>query len=197
MTHIVIVNGFPRVGKDTLIEEMSRLLGTQNKTSLNYSMISATKAMLSTHPLIDEVWLNAKSELARKLLADTHRVLLTHTDAPINALIKVARKFNPDVLFTCCREPDTILRLQNAIALNHMACTTLLVLRDDHAPPVTEADRNVLNFDYDIVVSNDSPLAFMPVLASEVLAKAGLIERPFLTQELAKLSSQPQGDPAQ
>lgn len=171
MKHLIIVNGYPRVGKDTLISEMLSLLAAKGVAAMSYSMIDPTIEMLEAHPAIPRDTFIDKNPHNRQLLAAVHRALLDCSSYPILAVFNAATDEDVDVLFTCCREPDTILRLVNRCRGTEWVATTILVERNEHAELTNAADTNVKNYPYDIVVDNNQPLAFMPDIARDTLRK--------------------------
>lgn len=169
MTHLVIVNGYPKVGKDTLISAMREHLSEDGISSANVSMIDATIGMLKGHPGLPDAMFEHKGTRTRKLLAAVHRALLDHSSAPLLALKDAVERSEAKVVFTCCREPDTITRLVDMARMLRWDVTTLLVTRSTHETPATEADANVLSYTYDVIADNDGDLGSVRSLARDVL----------------------------
>lgn len=150
MKILVIVNGFPRSGKDTFIDLALRYLWQGG-------LVYADK-----HSTIDSVkdfakemgWNGEKTPEMRNFLSELKDLYTKYFDGPLNEIKEQLE--SDDVLFTCMREPKEIERTVEWAKENGIYIATMLVRR-----PETEernhgshSDRNVLDYDYQVIVEN-------------------------------------------
>lgn len=171
MKHLVIVNGYPRVGKDTFIELCRTKLFEQGIMNKNVSMIDETIAMIRSHSAMSDFAINSKSPEDRKLMATVHKALLDFGNGPIEALFSRFGNTEGDAFvgFTCCREPETIERLMTHAIQSGWKVSTVMVHRTTNEPIVTDADRHVNDYTYDSYIFNTGTIEQLDELVDQFL----------------------------
>lgn len=172
--HVIIVNGPPRAGKDTLIRFMKSILPC---ASAEFSSIDPVREMLGR-----AVDLSQKTEADRKLLAtvgdalEEHSFFRTHACMEAAGLFFAARYYG--VFFCHIREPRHIIRLKRAWKLQGIAVTTVL-LQSTRAEMITSnpADAGVFGMKYDVELRNDGAPDDLEATARSFLVDLGIISR--------------------
>lgn len=141
---IVIINGNGGVGKDTFVSFCARHKNVKKCSTVD-KIKEAAKVL---------GWNNAmKSEVDRKFLADLKTLSTNYNDFPFTCLKNAIEEFKNDdneVLFLFIREIDEIKRMKE-----YISCKTLLITNSNTKfIDSNEADKNVLNYEYDYVVEN-------------------------------------------
>lgn len=142
---VIIINGNGGVGKDTFVNFVSKYAKVKKASTVDIIKKSAT--ILG----YDE---NRKDEKDRKFLADLKDLATSYNNGPLNYIIDSYNEFLNDdneLLFLFVREIDEIKLVKektNAVTL---------LIKNDNKKFITsnEADKNVLNYDYDYVIYND------------------------------------------
>ena len=119
-------------------------------------------------------WDGNKTPRARKFLSDLKDLLSEWDDIPIKKieenLENLQRKGylnNNHIVFIDCREPEEIKKLCELFNAK-----TILVKRDQENLELSNhADKNVLNYNYDIVIDNNGSLRELDKKAEEFCKK--------------------------
>lgn len=172
---IYVVNGAPGCGKTSFEENIKKIVG--NNTCHILSTITPIKEIAKTVG-----WNGTKDLKSRKFLSDLKDLLTEWNDYPFRyicdevARIKKEREeygCNPDfvVIFIDCREPQEIKKL--CAELN---AKSLLIRRAtaENSETSNHADKEVLNYNYDIVIENDGDLRDFAIKAFEFVEKEKL-----------------------
>lgn len=148
-------------------------------------ILGATKVLnASTIDFVKEVaeycgWDGTKTPENRKFLSDLKDILAQWGDIPLKKVCQEIRtwqnlwvaagEYDKAVVFIHCREPKEIQKLCDE--LNTYEPITLLVRRDaaESVKQVNHADNEVLNYEYDYVVSNNGSLSELRARAEEFL----------------------------
>lgn len=156
---VYIVNGAPCSGKSLFEQNVLKLV-----PGYIYSSIDPIKRLAETLG-----WDGKKDEKGRKLLADLKRTLKEYNDyayrMTIDNINGVYLK-NCDVIFIDCREPDEIKKF-----CDYFNGKSILIRRSsaESAPTSNSSDRNVLDYDYDIVIGNNGSKADFAECAVEFI----------------------------
>lgn len=147
---VFIINGSGGVGKDTFVGLVSKVL---NHTVINFSSVDKVKEIAR---IIG--WTGSKTEKDRKFLSDLKALCSNYNNMPFNSMNGKVQEFvksDAAMLFLHIREPEEIEKAK--IAFNAKS----LLIRRDVIKQITSnrADRNVFNYQYDIVINNDDDLA--------------------------------------
>lgn len=157
---IFIINGSGGSGKDTFVELVSKYVYTQNYSSV--TMIKKIAKELG--------WNGKKTEKDRKFLSDLKQLSSSYNDMPFNYMSTQVYSFkNSDksFMFLHIREPEEIER-----AKKEFNAITILIKRDNIKHITSnDADANVFNYDYDIVIENNGTLKDLDKKAQEFAAK--------------------------
>lgn len=177
--HVFIVNGGPRVGKDTVVDFMRKALEAAQIRTDAFSSIDPVRAML-TGAGFD---LEHKTGRDRALLAIVGAAVETHSfwrsRWSARATKELFDKPGSAVMFIHAREPEIIERIVRMIACDHgtaVRVTKLLVRSPRGETELTnDADRNVEKVAYDIVLTNDGTLEDLERKCETVLFNLDLI----------------------
>ena len=146
---VFIINGCGGVGKDTFVSYVRQKYPYM---VLNFSSVDKVKQIAK---IIG--WDGRKSERDRKFLSDLKCLCTGYNDMPFNSMASAVNEFaesEAEILFLHIREPEEIARAQAAFHAK-----TILVKRDLVKQIISnDADKNVSNYPYDIVVNNDGDL---------------------------------------
>ena len=163
MVKVVVVNGKPGVGK-TEFERMCvghcNLFHSMTGFSLGKRLwIDIT----STVDFVKEVatecgWDGTKTLENRKFLSDLKDLLTEWNDVPYKMIVNRANSLpGPDdwIMFVDCREPAEIQKLKEGLN-----ATTVLIRRpgDEDAETSNHADAGVFNYNYDLIIENNSDI---------------------------------------
>jgi hypothetical protein len=158
--NIYIVNGSPGSGKDSFVELCRKFVG--DAFLLNISTVDKVKEIAA-----ECGWDGTKTPENRKFLSDLKALLTQWADVPLKDITKKVERFertlemydvddNRAFVFIHCREPEEIRKLVEALDAR-----TLLIRRSaaEHVTASNQSDADVLNFDYDVEISNNGSLA--------------------------------------
>ena len=171
MSHskIVVINGFPRSGKDTFCNLCRKISAGSQTFIYSYSTIDIVKEIAKKLYR----WNGEKTPENRKLLSDLKRIMTEQGNIPFN---DVCRKINViqmgmpsintnQIIFIHCREPEEIEKFvakYNAI--------TVFVDRAHHELELSNSsDMDVLNYHYDYVIDNNGTLTELEDAAATFL----------------------------
>lgn len=179
---VIIVNGRPRVGKDSTITAMTNLLTAERVPVTAFSSIDPIRDMLASAG-ID---VSAKSPADRRLMAEVGDSVEKHSNYRTNACILKAIDFfeaNPGraVIFLHVREKAIIERVKVRLE-NHPSggCKVLKVLvtgpRGEEVFS-NHADRDVGLVGYDDTIHNDSTLDDLARACDRLLFKHRIVEQ--------------------
>lgn len=171
MSHskIVVINGFPKSGKDTFCDICREICAGSKTFVYSYSTIDIIKEIAKN----SYGWNGEKTPEARKLLSDLKQIMTKKGDIPFNDIcrkISVAqmgmRSTNMNqVIFIHCREPEEIekfVKKYNAI--------TVFIDRAHHELELSNSsDMDVLNYHYDYVIDNNGTLTELKDAAATFL----------------------------
>lgn len=143
----IIINGSGGVGKDTVVEMVSKKYNVRNVSTVDKVNEAGLLLGCLGKSLKDRAF---KSDL--KLLADkyyTHSLIYV-----LEEYVKFLDHPDQQIMFIHCREPDNIAEVSESVN-----CTTLLIT-NARVPLIDSnmADKNVFNYKYDHIIRNDGTL---------------------------------------
>lgn len=164
---IVVLNGFPRSGKDEFFKCCQRELGKYCK-------------LISTVDFVKEIafhcgWNGEKTAKNRKFLSDLKDLLTGWGDIPFQKTIQEIKLFEFDlnyydvldkgIVFIMCREPKEIEKFKK------LGAKSILIRRPavEFEQQSNHADKEVLNYKYDYIIENDGTLKDLQKKAKEFL----------------------------
>lgn len=144
---IIVINGMAQSGKDTFVELVSKYYKTEN-----YSSVKRVKGIARLCG-----WHEDKDEKSRQFLCKLKELTTEFNDLSYKAVVNKIINFyesDKELLFIHIREPLEIQRV-----VENFNAKTLLVKRDK-AVDITsnEADKNVNNYNYDYIISNNGSI---------------------------------------
>lgn len=145
LKEIVVINGMAQSGKDTFVQLVSKHISADN-----YSSVKRVKGIAKLCG-----WNGEKDERSRQFLCKLKELTTEFYDMSYKAVVDRIIKFyesDNELLFVHIREPLEIQRI-----VDNFDAKTLLVERENNIINITsnEADKNVFNYNYDYVISND------------------------------------------
>lgn len=151
---VFIINGGGGVGKDTFVSLVNKAFkyskfNKSNNPVMNFSSVYKVKKIAT---MIG--WNGEKTEKDRKLLYDLKSITTEYNDMSFNSMKEKVSEFkfnDATMLFLHVREPIEIER-----AKTEFNALTVLVVRDSVEHITTNmADKEVFNYNYDIVINNN------------------------------------------
>jgi hypothetical protein len=157
--NVVIVNGYPRSGKDTGIAMMQEILRNNGIKSLHLSSVDCVREMLNNAGIS----VRRKTEADRKLIAVVASAVEEHSQYRTNVCASQIRRFahmcgTPTcVIFLQIRELNVMENLKKHLP---DAEFTSLGFRSNRAEIITsnEADAGVKYITFDHLIANDGTL---------------------------------------
>ena len=174
MIKVAIVNGAPNAGK-SLFE---RLCAEQCSVFKNVPGFEGVRPLCvdvtSTVSFVKEIayncgWDGTKTPENRKFLSDLKALLTQWNNVPYEIFKKRVEglpKTYDWIVFVDCREPEEIQKLKDG-----MNATTLLIRREqaENAETSNTSDANVLNYNYDLTIWNNSDIINLEKQAEEFI----------------------------
>lgn len=163
MTHIIIVNGPPRAGKDTFVEFLTSMLRAKNIAVDAFSSIDPVRDML-TGAGFD---LTKKTQADRRLLALVGDAVEQHSAWRTRQCLSRIEDFAfsvprplDSVMFLHIREPCNIETIRHwaATQSNHSCFTVFIESILAEQVTTNAADAGVKEMSYDYTVPNDGTL---------------------------------------
>lgn len=155
---IVIVNGFPRSGKDTFVDFCLDYLGPYGK---NISTVDFIKYIAK-----ECGWNGEKTPKDRKFLSDLKDLLSSWDDIPWKKVLKEIQLFeftfyqydmptDDAIIFIHSREPKEIERFEKELgAISVLICRRVVESNEQS----NHADTEVLNHKYNYIIENNDTL---------------------------------------
>lgn len=159
-SHIYIINGRPRSGKDEFVKQVSAIVS--DSCCLNISTVDFVKEVAKFCG-----WNGEKDLAARRFLSDLKDALTRWNDVPHKKvkeeitkfigihLNKHKQKLENLYIFIHSREPEDIDKLKLELNAKTLLITRAEVENQDLS---NHADSNVYNYNYDFVIHNDGTI---------------------------------------
>lgn len=155
--YVVVINGKGGVGKDTLIEMVSKHFRVRNVSS-----VDGIKDIARTLG-----WDGQKDDRSRKFLADLKQLATDYNDYPLRytcmELTEFLRNENQELMFVHIREGKEIQKFVDKVkkykSYMDVQVDTLLVRRSTEKITYgNKSDDNVDTYEYDYIYENELPL---------------------------------------
>ena len=157
MVNVIVVNGYPRSGKDTFVNFCKNKLGA---FGISVSTVDFVKYLAA-----QSGWDGSKTPKNRKFLSDLKDLLTEWNDVPWKKVEEVFESIkiecfqyglrdNDFFLFIHSREPKEIERFQK----EYGARTVLIDREEIEGKQSNHSDAEVMNFNYDYIINNDGTL---------------------------------------
>jgi len=148
MINLVIVNGYPRVGKDSFIDLCIPYLEDGGVFCEKRSSVDKVKDTALTFG-----WDREKTPENRVMLSELKDYLTKHFDIPFKDITN--RVERGKVVFSCMREPSEIKKAVSWCKENGFGCKTVLIRgKNEDDKQLSHSDLLVLGYDYDVEVEN-------------------------------------------
>ena len=160
---IIVLNGNGGVGKDTFADLCSKYAKVKKCSTVD--KIKEAASIIGWSPSLKD------DERSRKFLADFKTLVTNYNDFPFNELLRSIEEFKKDdneVLFLFIREIPEIKRL---LSVNNQVKTLLLTNKNTKFIISNEADKNVLNYEYDYTINNDGDINDLDIKAYDFIKK--------------------------
>ena len=163
---IVVVNGFPQVGKDEFVRCCLSELGAFGKLISTVDFVKEIAARCS--------WDGTKTPQNRKFLSDLKDLLTNWGDVPYTKTLQEIKLFYYDleyydiedngVVFIMSREPEEISRFEK-----ELGAKSILIRRNavEFNEQSNHADSEVLNHKYHYIIDNNDTLEELKIKAKE------------------------------
>lgn len=157
MVNVIVVNGYPRSGKDTFVNFCKEKLGA---FGVSVSTVDFVKYLAA-----QSGWDGTKTPKNRKFLSDLKDLLTEWNDVPWKKVEEVFESIKIECfqyglkdsdffLFIHSREPKEIERFQK----EYGALTVLIDREEVEGKQSNHSDAEVMNFNYDYIINNDGTL---------------------------------------
>lgn len=157
MVNVVVVNGFPRSGKDTFVNFCIQDLGPYGHA---VSTVDFVKDLAK-----ECGWDGTKTPKNRKFLSDLKDLLTDWGDIPWKKVEEIFNHIKVECfqyglsdsnffLFIHSREPEEIERFKE----EYDAITVLVDRREVEEEQSNHSDNNVMNYTYDYIINNNGTL---------------------------------------
>lgn len=191
-SHVVILNGTGGSGKSTLVDICDEISKGENIDVFVNELSSIDPIRNAVSNIIGDC--NEKDEKYRMLLCKMKAAWVEYDDfGPtyyisdnINSIIKNSRmgshefsnywynKF-ANIIFVHVREPEEIVKLRNILYGTYggqLGVTSVLITgRVDPQSHISDSDRNVNNYTYDIVINNNEDILYLYKYASLLMGR--------------------------
>ena len=152
---VVVINGYPRAGKDTFVEFCQDVLGTFR--CRNLSTIDCIKKAAKVFG-----WNGEKTPEARRFLAKLKDISTEYNDYSYRYIKKQLSEIESEewqgeqiIVFVHCREPKDIDRFVEDYNATTVLVKNKRVEDDDYS---NAADANIELYKYDIIILNNGTL---------------------------------------
>jgi hypothetical protein len=146
---IIVVNGFPKSGKDEFVKYCIEYLEDKNITGYNTSSVDKIKEIAKLLR-----WDGEKTPKARKFLSDLKDLYSDYCNGPTLDVIDFHTK-NKGITFFHCREPKEIEEL---VKLKKDTITVLIKRYDTTTCDTNHADIFVEEYPYNYIIENKTDL---------------------------------------
>lgn len=160
--NLIIINGYPRSGKDTFIDYCSNELLVSN-SFVKHSTIDTIKEVAKSLG-----WNGEKTPEMRMFLSELKDLYTKYMDGPLNEIKEKTYEF--EYVFTCMREPTEIEKTVAWCKENEVNCCTVLVRgSNEEIDHQSHSDAMVLKYDYDTIMLNYGSLNDLEEMAQHFM----------------------------
>lgn len=163
-TKVIIINGKPRVGKDTFMDISSEILKNESNLITKYSLIDPIRNF-APHDSKDQEYRKALYLMKKALEEVPSYSLITLAADYIKAKseqVERASKYKAQYIFLCMREESDILKLKELLKDTGIPVVKVLVKGTpeleslEYGNPADDSPIDVCNYNY--VIENNSTL---------------------------------------
>lgn len=176
MVNVIVVNGYPRSGKDTFVNFCKEKLGA---FGVSVSTVDFVKYLAA-----QSGWDGTKTPKNRKFLSDLKDLLTEWNDVPWKKVEEVFESIKVECfqyglrdsdffLFIHSREPKEIERFQK----EYGALTILIDREEVEGKQSNHSDAEVMNFNYDYIINNDGTLEELKMKAMTFIESVKLTNK--------------------
>ena len=171
MKYRIIINGTGGSGKDTFVNLVKDYVS--EKATISVYNISSVDLIKKAAEILG--WDGKKDEKSRKFLSDMKDLSTNYNDGPINYMVEKVHTmeyfayktyqhiYDPrhTITFFHVREPEEIQKLKDILDKDEDTKTYTMLIDATKRINIIDsnhADANVLNYDYDIIIDNNSDI---------------------------------------
>jgi hypothetical protein len=149
---VIIINGLPRSGKDTVVELTTKHLERLEWTAAAFSSIDPVRTLLKRMGFL----IDRKTEADRKLLSAVGDAVEEYNSFKTHQAVRYVEESNADFVFIHMREPAMITKLTKALLMRVRDVKVATLFVWNRGEPITSnsADANVHNYTYDLRINN-------------------------------------------
>lgn len=170
MKKVFIINGAAGVGKDTFVEIAKYYIFIN--TSLPTYNISSVDNVKTAAKILG--WDGEKDAIGRKFLSDLKDLSTINYQGPYNYMLNQVNSKTKGIFFLHVREPHEIKYFVDNYS---EIVKTILIKRDNIETFENHADKNVDNYDYDIIISNKDSIECLAQIVDKFVQKEILNEK--------------------
>lgn len=161
---LYIVNGFPRAGKDTLMDQFIECYISDGNVAKKHSTVDTVKNIAKILG-----WDGEKTPEARCMLSEFKDWWTKHFDGPLNEIKDIVARNKVDVLFTAMREPEEIEKTVKWANDNDVWIYTILVRGwKEEIVHTSHSDMKVLDYKYNLYMNNNGTVDAFKETCKEV-----------------------------
>ena len=192
MVNVVVINGFPRSGKDTFVNFCKKMLGPFGHSVSTVDFVKKLALQCG--------WDGTKTPESRKFLSDLKDLLTEWNDIPWKKVeeeydyiktecFQYGLKDSDFFLFIHSREPKEIERFKE----EYGAVTVLVDRREVEGEQSNHSDADVMDYTYDYIINNNSTLEDLQARAMTFIESVKLTNQhktsitPFEVEEMSEL----------
>ncbi len=150
-TKIIVLNGYPRSGKDEFVK-----IASKKYKCFNYSSINKTKEIA-----VMMGWDGKKTHISRKMLSELKDLYTKWFNGPFKDFVySIENELNHiDFVFVHVREPKEIDKIKRYCENNEISFNSILIKRNlSEKNHTSHSDQNINNYKYNIEVLNNGSL---------------------------------------
>lgn len=157
MKKILVINGFPKSGKDEFVNICKDILKQRKISCHNISTVDKVKEIATLMR-----WDGKKSKKSRKFLSDLKDLYTEFCDGPIRDIEEFIKyqlhseDDNESIVFIHCREPNEIKKI-----VDKFNAKSVLIRRFNFCEEQNHADLKVDEYGYDYIIENKEDIELL------------------------------------
>lgn len=160
-TIFIVVNGYPKSGKDTFCEYAVKYMQRHGQAGMIYSSVDTVKKVAGIFG-----WRGTKTSKDRSMLSELKDLYTKHFDGTFKEMVAIVKDGHTGnnnqkvkIVFAIIREPEEIKKITGWCYDRQIFATTIFITSNrgetNHA---SHSDKNVIDYQYDMKVTNNETL---------------------------------------